>query len=305
MNSNHIISLNEIGNLPLEEVGGKALGLSWLISNGFNVPRGYILCQSLMKDFLFFHNIEESRLIELALSHDIEEVHKFLILLGWPDNMKSLLAQVFSCLSQYSSSFAIRSSAVCEDGGSGSYAGQLFTALNIQSFHEMLDSILKCWASFYRKNYVQYQFNLGESANVNGIGVIVQEMITPDVSGVLFTCDPITNDLSIGVAEVHSGLAEHVVSGRSYCDLYYYSFIEHKVIKKILNSHVQHPIEEKMLIELFQKAFLIHIKRQWPQDLEWSIMLSPDKSSQIFFLQTRPITTFKSEALKNLKSYTG
>ncbi|MPL59307.1 hypothetical protein SDC9_04856 [bioreactor metagenome] len=89
---------------------------------------------------------------------------------------------------------AVRSSATAEDLPGASFAGQQETYLNIQGESEVLKAIKKCWASLWTPRAVQYRSLKGFGESEVALAVIIQEMAPHEVSGVVFTVNPLSND---------------------------------------------------------------------------------------------------------------
>lgn len=175
---------------------------------------------------------------------------------------------------------AVRSSAICEDGTQNSYAGQFETFLNINK-EEIIKSIEKCYESNKSENIKGY-INEKNIVNVNAkVSVIVQKMIYGDISGVMFTKNPVSGD-DIIIIESVLGLGEKLVQGEVTPTQIKINkntlIIENKIGKEMLSDNEIRTLSRIGLdIERFFKA---------PQDIEWSL-----KDGEIYILQTRNITT--------------
>ncbi len=175
---------------------------------------------------------------------------------------------------------AVRSSAICEDGTQNSYAGQFETFLNINK-EEIIKSIEKCYDSNKSENikgYINEKNIVNEDAKVS---VIVQKMIYGDISGVMFTKNPVSGD-DIIIIESVLGLGEKLVQGEAtpkQCTINKHTLIiETNIGKEMLSDNEIRTLSRIGLdIERFFKA---------PQDIEWSL-----KDGKIYILQTRNITT--------------
>lgn len=66
---------------------------------------------------------------------------------------------------------------------------------------------MKCWASQFDIIAVEYKRNYGQLINCP-MAVVVQEMVSCDVAGVMFTCDPLTGDERDIVITCNYGLGE-------------------------------------------------------------------------------------------------
>lgn len=175
---------------------------------------------------------------------------------------------------------AVRSSAICEDGTQNSYSGQFETFLNINK-EEIIKSIEKCYDSNKSENikgYINEKNIVNEDAKVS---VIVQKMIYGDISGVMFTKNPVSGD-DIIIIESVLGLGEKLVQGEATPTQITINkhtlIIENNIGKEMLSDNEIRTLSRIGLdIERFFKA---------PQDIEWSL-----KDGEIYILQTRNITT--------------
>ena len=94
-----------------------------------------------------------------------------------------------------SKSFAVRSSGLSEDTIQTSAAGHLETTLGVQGLANIAFAMKDCWASTFSYGAVEYRRQNGHDLLEN-IGVVIQEMVAAEVSGVVFTVDPVTGDES-------------------------------------------------------------------------------------------------------------
>jgi pyruvate,water dikinase len=114
--------------------------------------------------------------------------------------------------------FAVRSSAVGEDGADASFAGQHITLLNVPSAAELTDAVREVWWSANSDSAITYRQRKGQFVRPS-VGVVVQALLDPEVAGVMFTQNPI-NGADERVIEASWGLGEAVVSGRVIPDHY-------------------------------------------------------------------------------------
>src|SRR5262249_46361517 len=87
--------------------------------------------------------------------------------------------------------FAVRSSAVDEDGAAASFAGQHLTLLNVHSSAEVLDAVREVWWSANSDSAITYRQRVGMFTRPS-VGVVVQTLLNPTAAGVMFTENPIT-----------------------------------------------------------------------------------------------------------------
>lgn len=203
------------------------------------------------------------------------------------------------------SRLAARSSAIGEDSGGASFAGQHATKLNVRR-HTLLEAVRSVWESAYTPSALAYREKKGILATPR-IGVVVQMLLEPVAAGVLFTRNPITG-ADERLIESSWGLGEAVVNGSVVPDRYRLSaagtVIEftpgHKDIK-IWYDHrdgtVELPVEDHLhaapsltadqVAELNELADRCRGVYGPDLDIEWAV--SPD--GRVSLLQCRPITT--------------
>ncbi|MFA6295512.1 MAG: PEP/pyruvate-binding domain-containing protein [Candidatus Paceibacterota bacterium] len=168
---------------------------------------------------------------------------------------------------------AVRSSAVGEDGVVKSFAGQYKSVLNV-SKERLIESIKECIKSLNTDHALAYSQN-------NAIGkmaVIIQKMVSADISGVAFSVDPVRNDESVMVIESVNGPCELLVSGTTTPD--------HYVVRKNNISESDIPDDIKRVAKI---SLEIENKLGYFADIEWAI-----SNNDLHILQARPITTLKS-----------
>jgi pyruvate,water dikinase len=128
-------------------------------------------------------------------------------LLGGGDDAAPLRAQ----LERVAPPVAVRSSAIGEDAPDRSFAGQHATTLNARGLAEIRDAVARVGASAASLGASAYRRRHG-IARVPPVAVLVQTMVPADVSGVMFTRDPV-GGARVRVIEAAWGLGEAVVAG--------------------------------------------------------------------------------------------
>jgi phosphohistidine swiveling domain-containing protein len=255
-------------------VGSKAARLAQLALQGFSVPAGYVVTVKGFRDFCAYNNI---RITDESPPQDLARA----IPNGnYPSQLAEEITLALDRLSV--EQFAIRSSAIGEDGFVVSMAGQLQTFLCIPRV-SVLDGIKKCWAAIFSAGVSAYRLKK-QLTLTQEMGVIIQRQIQPLYAGVLFTLDPRLLTTDYLVVEWVDGLGEQLVSG--------------KVNPQRLHLHRKTPIFPKSLAEPQTKALeqLLSLGLQaerlfgHPLDLEWCV-----DTSGVQILQARPITALSSE----------
>ena len=115
---------------------------------------------------------------------------------------------------------AVRSSATAEDQPDASFAGQQDTYLWIRGADNVVNHVVRCWASLYTDRAISYRHENGYPIADVAMSVAVQQMVLPKAAGVAFTLNPTNGDRSTIVIDSAFGLGESVVSGTVTPDNY-------------------------------------------------------------------------------------
>lgn len=315
----NILWFHETDKEDVPSVGGKGANLGELCKIGAPVPPGFILTSNAYYEFLRENHLK-SKIKDLLHKIDVENSK----LLNEASNLikKTILASSLSPDLQHEITksyqklgsgknvlVAVRSSATAEDLPEASFAGQQATYLNIQGEENLLESIQKCWASLFEARAIYYRVQKKFDHFSVGIAVPVQKMVQSDVSGVMFTLDPLTNDRKKIIVEAIYGLGELIVQGEVNPDHYEVSkdgfHITQKQIAKQLKQLIRvgketkeirislafrakQKLADQKIIELAKLGQKIEKHYFFPQDIEWGL-----EDNQLYILQTRPVTTIK------------
>jgi pyruvate,water dikinase len=122
------------------------------------------------------------------------------------------IAALAAAASELSLPLAVRSSAADEDGADASFAGQHLTLLNVPTVDDVGAAVREIWWSANSDSAITYRKRVGLFARPS-VGVVVQSLLAPDVAGVMFTQNPVTQ-ADERLIEGAWGLGEVVVSGR-------------------------------------------------------------------------------------------
>ncbi|GMR62063.1 hypothetical protein PMAYCL1PPCAC_32258, partial [Pristionchus mayeri] len=201
--------------------GGKAANLARLtsIAKGFIVPRGICVTTAAFEAHLDAHpNIKklveklgnQGQDLETCI-HIGEQIGAGLCGSIMSEKLKYEIRDALQNEIEFDARFAVRSSAVGEDGAELSSAGQLESYMEVE-IDDVAEKVLMCWASNYRRECISYRRQYGQPINPP-MGVVVQRMIENGVAGVMFTCDPVRGDPSKIVINAFKGKGEDIVSG--------------------------------------------------------------------------------------------
>ena len=286
-----VILLTKNKLISPEQSGQKAFNLSKLCKAGIKIPKSYVISTT-----HYYSHINELLQNDSKLNkNQLLLLQKKIINKPISKDLLIILEKIFDDLnSNKETPLAIRSSSIAEDLKGASSAGLYLSELHINSFNDMIYSIKKCWASFWNFEAYIYREKQGLLHKNNGMGVIIQTMINSKYSGVLFTSSPFHGEKNIHIEWVN-GIGEGLLAG----DLKGHSLI---IDYKNIEFTLKKTIKSNRTIQNFSKLISISknlsLSENKELDIEWAI----DKKHQLFFLQSRPITSInKKNNLENFK----
>ena len=313
-----LVNLGDDASTALDNVGGKGANLGKLIKAGFPVPPGAVVTTAGYTEFIRANGLAE-RIEEIlegidyedigALEAETARIRALVIECDIPDDLTRAIREAYAALGD-EPYVAVRSSGTAEDLEDASFAGQHDTYLDVKGSDALLDAVRRCWASLWTARATAYRHKKGFDRGSISIAVVVQKMVEPEVSGVMFTGNPMNARADEYVINAGWGLGESVVSGMITPDEYVVSGKSFKVKRRNLGSKelkiVRDPeaptgtIEQTVPQDLRaqytlpddQARQLAEMGRKvtdyyggLPQDTEWAIV-----NDDLFLLQSRPIT---------------
>jgi pyruvate,water dikinase len=201
---------------------------------------------------------------------------------------------------------AVRSSAVGEDSAEATFAGLQDTYLWVRGAERVCQAVRDCWASLDNPEAVAYRARLGDERKA-AMGVTVQRMVDAEISGVMFTCNPVTGDPSTLAINASWGLGLAVVGGDVTPDEYRVSKVTGELLRRTVGpkrvqyvagaagaEQVEVPagqrdapcLDDGLLGALLELGRRVERHFGGHQDVEWAI----DADGKLFALQSRPVT---------------
>ncbi len=241
-------SLNE--KLEPNKSGEKAANLALLKNAGFNVAEGFVLPP------------ESLGLPVTNQLHPLNYIHNF--------------------------PFIVRSSAIGEDSGTNSAAGQYKTVGPVNNKKELSEAIKRVGESYWTPEAVNYRRQ--RQIPDKGMAVLIQPLINSQVAGVTFSRNPLDGGSQV-IIEALPGRAANVVGGRETPVNLVIDISNEAATKQSLEEALKEtsilPIE--VIEELVKQAREIEACfHGLPQDIEWCWDGEKD-----WFLQSRPITNLR------------
>ena len=145
-----------------------------------------------------------------------------------PSDVRDEVAGAYAALGE--PPVAVRSSAIGEDSAEATFAGQQETFLWVRGVEQVCEAVRDCWISLYSPTAVSYRARLGRDREA-AMGVTVQEMVDAEISGVMFTCNPVSGDPSMVAVNASWGLGLAVVGGEVTPDDYLVSKVTREVVR--------------------------------------------------------------------------
>jgi pyruvate,water dikinase len=263
-----------------DTVGGKAASLSRLAAQ-HNVPSGFAIP---------------------ALPAHLPEL---------PSSLMSAIDESYRQLgarrSQPDPAVAVRSSALDEDGGSASFAGQHDTYLNVRGGSAVADAVHRCLRSALNVEALAYRERQSLTTDDVRIAVLVQELVPADVSAVAFSANPVTGRRDEIMINANWGLGESIVGGTATPDTYViarqtrditWRDIARKdrmtVLAEMGTRDVDVPLhrqsaqclDDGQIAQIANLAAALEETTGWPVDIECAFA-----ANVLYLLQCRPITT--------------
>lgn len=318
----------------LETAGGKGLNLVRLTRAGFPVPRGFIVPTAAYRAFVDSNNLagvidasiagmaeanarqlEASSAniraafaagkmpveIESAIREAYQQLGQRIIDDGPHNRPSSVIRRPLSTMS-----VAVRSSATAEDLPDLSFAGQQDTYLNVMGVDALLEAVVGCWSSLWTARAIGYRLRNHIGQEQAALAVAVQEMVQSDVSGVLFSANPLAGLRSESVIDATLGLGEALVSGQVEPDHYVVETVSRRIVGKTLgqkkistrgkagggvevvpeDAGARQALSDDEIRQLAALGQAVQEEYGSPQDIEWAFA-----GGKLYLLQARAITS--------------
>lgn len=313
--SSLVLGLHEVEKAQLSLVGGKGINLGELSKiQGIQVPEGF--CVTTVG---YQKAIEQNETLQVLLDQltmlKVEDrdqignisrkIRQIIMEVDIPSDVVKAVAQYLSQFGE-EHAYAVRSSATAEDLPHASFAGQQDTYLNITGVDAILQHISKCWASLFTDRAVIYRMQNGFDHSQVYLSVIVQRMVFPQASGILFTADPITSNRKVLSIDAGFGLGEALVSGLVSADCFKVQdgqIIDKRIATKKMaiygrkeggtetqqidsDQQKAQTLTDEQILQLARIGRQIEAHFGQPQDIEWCLA-----RDTFYIVQSRPITT--------------
>jgi len=289
----YVLGFQEIDQTQVAVVGGKGAHLGELSRiEGIGVPAGFCVTTDAFQRIMAEAPAIGDRLDRLsrlkpddreAIGALSAEIRRTLEGVAIPEDLAAAITRPLARLGEQAA-YAVRSSATAEDLPTASFAGQQDTFLNVVGPAAILQHVSRCWASLFTERAVTYRLRNGFDHRKVHMAVVVQQMVNPAASGILFTADPVTSNRKVATVEACFGLGEALVSGLVNADVY--KVRSGEVVMKTVVTQEQPVLTDAQVVQLAQLGRRIEAHFGGPQDIEWCLV-----DDGFHIVQSRPITT--------------
>ena len=315
MSAAHLSALHDLRAADADHFGGKSASLGELLAAGIPVPPGFALSATAFTEFIDGAGLAEMIAENVTSAGDgvdglqaaARRISDAIRAADVPSHVASAVTEHYTQLAGADAPVAVRSSALGEDSAEATFAGQQETLLWVRGAADVIEAIRSCWASLYSAEAISYRRRLKGAETA--MGVTVQRMVDPVVSGVMFTCNPLSGDRSMVAINAAWGLGLSVVGGEVTPDDLLVSKVTGEVVREtISDKHIEYVpasgghgtervavaderrrqpcLDEAAIAALVELARGVEAHFGTSQDVEWAI----DGHGELVVLQSRPVT---------------
>jgi pyruvate,water dikinase len=310
----YVLPYSEVGADSVALVGGKGANLGEMTRAGFPVPPGFCITTAAYREFVaaspeldgLLDALEGTAPDDLSRMGELgKRIRDHLTALPVPDAIRASILTTWRETGP-EHPYAVRSSATAEDLPTASFAGQQDTYLNVRGEGHLLDAVRRCWASLFTDRAIAYRATNGFPHRSVLLSVVVQRMVLPEVSGIMFTADPITGRRQTVSIDASFGIGEALVSGLVTADLYQVRsgvIVTRRISRKAVavrgvpdggtvteevpaSDQERQALPDELILELAALGSRIEGHFGRPQDIEWC-----RADGAFCVVQSRPITT--------------
>jgi pyruvate,water dikinase len=341
-----IKGFEEVGTRDVALVGGKNASLGEMIQNltekGVNVPSGFAITAEAYRYVIEKAGIREKIKDTLAGldTHDMANLSKrgskIRGLIKNAECPKELEEEIRIAYRQMEERYgggvdvAVRSSATAEDLPTASFAGQQETYLNVRGEEELVEKVMKCFASLFTNRAISYRVDKGFGHLSVYLSVGIQKMVRSDLacSGVMFSIDTESGFRDVVYITGAYGLGENVVQGTVNPDQFFVfkptlkegfrPIVEKKLgtkRKKLVYKEKGTGTKQKKVEREEQRGFVLTDDEvltlaRWaciieehygtPIDIEWA---KDGRTNELFVVQARPETVHSQSDVAAYETY--
>ncbi|MEW6221278.1 MAG: PEP/pyruvate-binding domain-containing protein, partial [Thermodesulfobacteriota bacterium] len=306
-----VLPMTAIGREHADQVGEKMANLGEVGNRvGLPVPPGFAITAAAAQRFLAANQLQEeiNRRLQTLDVDDLEALYqtsaaiqKLIAAAPLPPDLEAAILAAYHQLESQTRPevlVSLRSSAIGEDTGFASFAGQYRTQLHVAP-EFLLQTYKEIVAGKYRSQAIIYRLQRGFRHQDVTMCVGCLAMVEARASGVTYSRSPRDPRSSWLVVSAVTGLAKQVVDGVADAEVYR---VDRQPPHPVLRQEHGHatssrppdglPLPGPLIADEIRQLARVAIRLEEhfgsPQDIEWSI----DTAGQIILLQSRPLGLF-------------
>ncbi|MDD4381813.1 MAG: PEP/pyruvate-binding domain-containing protein [Candidatus Dojkabacteria bacterium] len=299
-------------DLNENKVGRKGLSLFKLKDMDVPVPDFFVISGLSFVNFcLGAFDTYEKKLLDKGKNPENEEVEDAILKYEFPKDVQEEILSAYTRLSGFTDAWvSVRSSVIFPEKEEVSFSGIFATQLNVRKFPDLLNAIKRVFSSMFTDDVVSYAQKMNIDLADVKIAVVVQRMVQSEISGVVFTTDPITQDETKLSIEAVFGLGDVISLGEITPDTYVLNKKDLTIVEKHISpqewmkvrtmkanngkneerikissnwSHRQ-KVNDKDMKEISKIALIIENKSREIQNVEWVI-----SGGRVWILQNKSL----------------
>ena len=301
-------------DLNENRIGRKGESLFKLKDMDVPVPEFFVISSNVFVDTCFSTlDNEQKKLLSKGRNPENEEVEAAILKGNFSKEVEEDILSAYTRLSGFTDAWvSVRSSVVFPENEEISFSGIFSTELNVRKFDDLKSAIKRIYASMFTDDVVAYASKMGIDLADVKLAIVVQKMIQSEVSGVVFTVDPITQDNGKISIEAVFGLGDVISLGELTPDSYLLNKKDLSVVDKHISpqewmkvrtmkagdrgrnnvekikistawSHRQ-KLSDKDMQEVSKIALIVENKSRQIQNLEWVL-----SGGRFWILQNKPL----------------
>ena len=322
--------LDEVTKDHNNVVGKKCANLGEMTRAGFHVPAGFALSLDAYDKFMrqtgALEEVKNYLLSFKADPRDPAELNKWQeasdVIRGIVES-KPMPPEMTDVILAYYAEVCHRTGikdcpVATRSAGAASHPGQYETFLQVKGGADVLRNIIRVWGSTFNQRSLVARARGDYAVEYDAIGVAVLQMVNAKAAGVMFTLNPANGDRTKIMIGGNWGLGESVVSGSVTPDEWMVDKVVMEIIKRTISPKgIEYIVDssgkvvvvdippdrqnvpcltDEEVLELAKGGKKIEQHYGEPQDIEWVIDKDLSLPDSIFFVQTRPETTWKEKA---------
>jgi len=294
-----ILEMNQIDRRSADQAGEKMANLGEIANRaGLPVPDGFVISAAAANHFITANNLQDeiNRRMTICNLDNLEElyrtsaaIHGLITMAPMPEDLDRQMHDAYRRLAERLGEqplLAMRSSALGEDSGNASFAGQYRTQLHVEE-EMMAQTYKEILAGMYKSQAIVYRLQRGFRHQDVIMCVGCLAMVDAKVGGVMYSRSPTDPRSPYVVISAVPGLAGQVVDGRVDTDIYE---VRREPPYGIMALKLRRGADKEILSddqagELCRIGVRLEEHFGSPQDIEWSI----NQQGAVVLLQSRPL----------------